>query len=38
VYSTDTHSYTEIIFAVTHMLGIAYEPRSRQLTNQQLYN
>lgn len=38
VHSTDTHGYTEIIFAVTRMLGIAYEPRIRQLTNQQLYS
>ncbi|RPD44082.1 Tn3 family transposase [Hymenobacter sediminis] len=38
VHSTDTHGYTEVIFAVTRMLGIAYEPRIRQLTNQQLYS
>ena len=38
VHSTDTHGYTEVIFAVTRMLGIAYEPRIHQLTNQQLYS
>ena len=38
MHSTDTHGYTEVIFAVTRMLGIAYEPRIRQLTNQQLYS
>ena len=38
VHSTATHGYTEVIFAVPRMLGIAYEPRIRQLTNQQLYS
>ena len=32
---TDTHGYIEVIFAVIRMLGIAYESRIRQLTNQQ---
>ena len=38
MHSTDTHGYTEVLFAVTRILGNAYEPRIRQLTNQQLYN
>ena len=29
VHSTDTHGYMEVIFVVTRMLGIAYEPRIR---------
>ncbi|HPA57618.1 MAG TPA: Tn3 family transposase [bacterium] len=27
IHSTDTHGYNEIIFAVTHLLGISFAPR-----------
>ena len=36
VHSTDAYGYTEVFFAVTLMLSIAYEPHIRQFTNQQL--
>jgi TnpA family transposase len=37
IHSTDTHGYSEIIFAVTHLLGFAFAPRLRGLGRQRLY-
>jgi len=36
-HTTDTHGYTEIIFALCHMLGFYFMPRIRDLKDQQLY-
>ncbi len=35
--TTDTHGYTEIIFALCHLLGFYFMPRIRDLKKQQLY-
>jgi TnpA family transposase len=37
VHSTDTHGYSEIIFAVTHLLGFEFAPRIKGLGRQQRY-
>lgn len=37
IHSTDTHGYSEAIFAATHMLGFTYAPRIKNLKNQSLY-
>jgi TnpA family transposase len=37
VHSTDTHGYSEIVFAVTHLLGFEFAPRIKGLGRQQLY-
>ncbi len=36
-HTTDTHGYTEIIFALCHLLGFHFMPRIRDLKKQQLY-
>ena len=36
-HTTDTHGYTEIIFALWHLLGFYFMPRIRDLKKQQLY-
>ena len=36
-HTTDTHGYTEIIFALCHVLGFYFMPRIRDLKDQQLY-
>jgi TnpA family transposase len=36
-HTTDTHGYTEIIFARCHLLGFYFMPRIRDLKDQQLY-
>ncbi len=36
-HTTDTHGYTEIIFALCHLLGFHFIPRIRDLKKQQLY-
>ncbi|MCT4697361.1 Tn3 family transposase [Candidatus Cardinium sp. TP] len=36
-HTTDTHGYTEIIFALCYMLGFYFMPRIRDLKDQQLY-
>lgn len=36
-HTTDTHGYTEIIFALCYLLGYAFMPRIRDLKDQQLY-
>jgi TnpA family transposase len=38
IHSTDTHGYSEIIFGVTHLLGISFAPRIKNLKNQRLYS
>ena len=35
--TTDTHGFTEIIFALCHLLGYYFMPRIRDLKDQQLY-
>lgn len=37
VHSTDTHGYSEVIFATTHGLGFEYAPRIKGVGRQQLY-
>ncbi|TAE79466.1 MAG: Tn3 family transposase [Alphaproteobacteria bacterium] len=37
IHSTDTHGYSEAIFAVTHLLGFSYAPRIKNLKKQVLY-
>jgi len=34
IHSTDTHGYSEAIFATTHMLGFSYAPRIKNLKQQ----
>lgn len=38
IHSTDTHGYNEIVFGVTHMLGISFAPRIKNFRNQHLYS
>ncbi len=37
IHSTDTHGYSEAIFAVTHLLSFSYAPRIKNLKKQTLY-
>ena len=37
IHSTDTHGYSEVIFAVTHLLGFEFAPRIKGLSKQKLY-
>jgi len=37
IHSTDTHGYSEAIFAVTYLLGFSYAPRIKNLKKQILY-
>lgn len=37
IHSTDSHGYAEAIFAVTHLLGISYAPRIKNIGDQTLY-
>jgi len=38
IHSTDTHGYSEMIFGVTHLLGISFAPRIKNFKKQQLYS
>ena len=38
IHSTDTAGYSEVIFAVCHLLGIAFAPRIKNFKKQQLYS
>ena len=38
IHSTDTHGYTELIFAVTYLLGFSFAPRIKNLKKQTLYS
>jgi TnpA family transposase len=31
IHSTDTHGFSEAIFAVTHLLGVSFAPRIKNL-------
>ena len=37
IHSTDTHGYTEAVFALTDLLGFEFAPRIARLYKQQLY-
>ena len=37
IHSTDTHGYSEAIFATTYLLGFSYAPRIKNLKKQALY-
>jgi len=37
IHSTDTHGYSEVIFALTHLLGFSFAPRIKNFKEQQLY-
>ena len=37
IHSTDTHGYSEVIFAATHLLGFQFAPRIKGLGRQRLY-
>lgn len=37
IHSTDTHGYSEVIFAVTYLLGFTFAPRIKGLGRQKLY-
>ncbi len=37
IHSTDTHGYSEIIFGVTHLIGISFAPRIKNFKKQHLY-
>lgn len=36
MHSTDTHGFTETIFAISHLIGIAFAPRLKNATSQAL--
>ncbi len=38
IHSTDTHGFTEIIFAIAHFLGITFAPRIKKIGKQKLYS
>ena len=38
IHSTDTHGFTETIFAATHFIGVAFAPRIKGVTKQNLYS
>ena len=38
IHSTDEHGFSEAIFGVTHLLGLSYAPRFRNLKKQILYH
>lgn len=37
IHSTDTHGFTEQIFAATHFIDVDFAPRFKQLGSQQIY-
>lgn len=37
IHSTDTHGYNELIFGVTHLLGISFAPRIKNFRDSILY-
>ena len=37
IHSTDTHGYSEVIFALTHLLGFSFAPRIKNFKEHQLY-
>jgi TnpA family transposase len=38
IHSTDTHGYTEAIFAATHFIDTAFAPRIKKIGKQRLYS
>jgi len=38
IHSTDTHGYTELIFAATHFLDISFAPRLKNIGHQCIYS
>lgn len=36
MHSTDTHGYTDIIFTISHLMGVAFAPRLKNATSQVL--
>ncbi len=38
IHSTDSHGFTEIVFAVTHLLGFTFAPRLKTLCKHRLYS
>ena len=38
IHSTDSHGYTEAIFATTHMMDIFFAPRIKNLKKQKIYS
>lgn len=38
IHSTDTHGYTETIFAATHFLGVTFAPRIKNVVHQNIYS
>lgn len=37
IHSTDTHGYSEIVFAVTHLIGVSFAPRIKGIKKLTLY-
>ena len=37
IHSTDTFGYSEVVFALTHLLGFSFAPRIKNFKEQQLY-
>jgi len=37
IHSTDTHGYSEVIFAISYLLGFSFAPRIKNLKKQTLY-
>ncbi len=37
MHSTDTHGYSEIIFGITHFIGVTFAPRIKNFKDQRLY-
>ncbi len=37
IHSTDTHGYTEIIFGVSHLMGVSFAPRIKKFQDQYLH-
>lgn len=38
IHSTDTHGFTETIFAATHLIGTAFAPRFKKIGDQKIYS
>lgn len=38
IHATDTHGYTEAIFAATHLIDISFAPRFKRLEDQVIYS
>ena len=37
IHSTDTHGYSDLVFAITHLLGISFAPRLAKIKKRTLY-